>query len=442
MNATRDLCDAIGEMDFAGLPADVIAEAKLCVLDWLGVTLGGADEPLTKILMELADCMGGEEQASIIGHDRKDSILNAALINGSASHALDFDDVHFQMMGHPTVPVMPALLALAESRRAGGEDFLTAFIAGFEAECRIGSSVFPMHYQQGYHATSTIGRFGAAAACSKLMGLDSDRMVNSLGLAGTQSAGLKQVFGTMTKPFHAGKAAMDGLMAALLAEKGFTCSDDILTGESGFCKVLSPDFNPENINYAFGRDYAIVNVMFKRHASCFETHPTIDAALGLREKVEIENISEVHVQATEVAVEIAGKPSPTTGLEGKFSLAYCAALALADGETGEENFTDEKVCGERMATLTKKVKVEVNEDLGITQSEIIIRTSDGRELTTRADTMDLNSDKDRRKNDLVRKFRSFADRLLPEGRTDSILQFLDELETKNDVGELAALCCP
>ena len=144
-------------------------------------------------------------------------------------------------MGHPTVPVMPALLALAEAPNSNGRDFLTAFIAGFEAECRIGSSVLPFHYQQGWHATSTIGRFGAAVACAKLLGLDPGEINYSIGLAGTQAAGLRQVFGTMTKPFHAGKAAMDGLLAALLAAKGFTCSDDIIAGEAGFCAVLSPD---------------------------------------------------------------------------------------------------------------------------------------------------------------------------------------------------------
>ena len=442
MSVTQQLCEAIGEMDFESLPRDVVEEAKLCLLDWLGVTLGGAREPLTRILMEITSSVGGEKQASIIGHSHKDSVLNAALINGSASHALDFDDVHFQMMGHPTVPVMPALLALAESRNANGRDFLTAFIAGFEAECRIGSSVLPFHYQQGWHATSTLGRFGAAAACSKLLGLDTKRMNHSIGLAGTQAAGLKQVFGTMAKPFHAGKAAMDGLLAAMLAEKGFTCSDDILAGETGFCRVFSPHSDTEMITWDFGKDYAIRNVIFKRHASCFETHPTIDAALDLRGKVSLEDVEEVRVQAMPVALEIAGKPKPRTGLEGKFSLAYCAALALADGETSEEYFTDEKVLSERLVSLREKVNVHANEDFGLTQAEVVVRTTGGRELKARADTLEIGSDKERRKADLIRKFRSFADRLLPGGRTDSILQFVDGLEKESDVGKLPGFCSP
>ena len=441
MNTTQQLCDAIKKLTFDDFPPDVVDEAKLCLLDWLGVTLGGAGEPLTKILIEVAGMMGGEKHASIIGHAHKDSMLNAALINGSASHALDFDDVHFQMMGHPTVPVMPALLALAEARNASGRDVLTAFITGFEAECRIGSSVLPFHYQQGWHATSTIGRFGAAVACAKLLDLDTERMNYAIGLAGTQSAGLKQVFGTMTKPFHAGKAAMDGLLATLLAEKGFTCSDDILTGEMGFCTVLSPDSNPEMIVDGFATDFAIRNVMFKRHASCFETHPTIDAALELRERVKVEDIKEIFVDAVPVAVEIAGKPEPRTGLEGKFSLAYCAALALVEGETGEENFTDAKVTSEQLANLTKKVKVQENEDLGLTQAEITVHMKDGRTLQSRGDTMESSSDKKKRKSDLIRKFHSFGNRLLPSGNTDAIIESVNALETHDSITDLIALCC-
>ncbi len=442
MNITRALCEAIGEMDYESLPSDVVEEAKLCLLDWIGVTLGGAREPLTRILMEVTEIVGGNEQAGIIGHDRKDSMLNAALINGSASHALDFDDVHLQFMGHPTVPVMPALLALAETRGYGGRDFLTAFVAGFEAECRIGSSVFPMHYQQGYHSTSTVGRFGAAIACAKLLDLDAERMNYSIGLAGTQAAGLKQVFGTMAKPFHAGKAAMDGLLSALLAEKNFTCSDDILAGETGFCQVLSPEATPEIIAEDFGKDYAIRSVIFKRHASCFETHPAIDAVMALRDEVDAADVVEIHVAANPIALEIAGKPEPKTGLEGKFSIAYCAALALADGETGEASFTDHMVARPHLVELTKKVSLEGSDDYGFSQAEVVLRTKDGRELTSVADTMDADVDKERRKADLVKKFHSFADRLLPEGRSDAILRFVNEIDAKKNVGDLVALCRP
>ncbi|MBI4831138.1 MAG: MmgE/PrpD family protein, partial [Candidatus Lindowbacteria bacterium] len=290
--------------------------------------------------------------------------------------------------------------------------------------------------------TSTIGRFGAAAACAKLLGLDALRMSYGLGVAGTQSAGLKQVFGTMTKPFHAGKAAMDGLLAALLAEKGFTCSEDIIAGENGFCKVLSPDCNPELIMQDFGKTYAIGNVMFKRHASCFETHPTIDAALDIRRKVRTEDIEEVLVSAVPVALEIAGKPEPCTGLEGKFSLAYCAALALVDGETGEDRFTDEKVLSDQVVAMRKRIKVSAKEDLGLTQAEITVRTRNGDEVKSSADTLESGSNREKRKGDLIRKFRSFAERLLPGGRSDAIIEFVEGMEAQKNMAKLLALCRP
>jgi len=442
MNITRALCETVERIAFQDLPKEAVAEAKLCLIDWLGVTLGGAHEPLTDILLEVTGALGGKKQCSLIGRNLKTSMLNAALINGSASHALDFDDVHFMMMGHPTVPLMPAVLALAENKKVHGRDFLTAFIVGFEAECRIGSAVLPFHYQQGWHATSSIGRFGAAVACAKLLRLPVDKLVYAVGIAGTQAAGLKQVFGTMTKPFHAGKAAADGLLAALLAEKGFTCSDDILAGESGFCRVLSPECNPELIVEDLCKTYTIGNVMFKRHASCFETHPTIDAALRLREQVKPEEVREIVVNAVPVAVEIAGKPEPKTGLEGKFSLSYCAALALAEGQTGETDFTNDKVLSPPLVALRKKVTVIASDDFGLTQAEVIVRTVDGRELKSRADTYEIGSDKDRRKADLIRKFRSFADRLLPPGRTDAILEFVQGLASQKNMKDLLVLCQP
>jgi 2-methylcitrate dehydratase PrpD len=442
MNITRALCERVEQLSWEDLPKDALAEAKLCLIDWLGVTLGGAHEPLTEILINVTSALGGSEQSSVVGRTLKTSMLNAALINGSASHALDYDDVHFMMMGHPTVPVMPALLALAENKQAAGRDFLTAFILGFEAECRIGSSVLPFHYQQGWHATSSIGRFGAAVACAKLLGLSVEKLIYAVGLAGTQAAGLKQVFGTMAKPFHAGKAAADGLLAALLAEQGFTCSDDILAGDGGFCKVLSPECNPEMIIEEFGKSYTIGNVMFKRHASCFETHPTIDAALGLRGKVKPEEIKEIFVNAVPVALEIAGKPEPRTGLEGKFSLAYCVALALADGGTGEIDFTNEKVLSKHLVSLRKKTTVAGSDQFGLTQAEVIVKTVDGRELKSYADTLEIGADKQRRKADLIRKFRSFSDRLLPLGRTDAILQFVETLESQKNMKDLLVLCQP
>ena len=219
MEVTKRLSEYIVNLKFSDLPRDVVKGAKLCFLDWLGVTLSGSKEPLTHILSAVAEEQGGKPQATLIGRKKKVSLLQAALINGGASHALDFDDVHLGMMGHPSAPVFPAILALGEWKKITGEQFISAFIAGFEAECRVSSIVYPEHYLCGWHATGTLGHFGAAAACANLLGLSPSQTVYALGIAGTQSSGIKQVFGTMCKPFHAGKAAMNGLLAALRRRK-------------------------------------------------------------------------------------------------------------------------------------------------------------------------------------------------------------------------------
>ena len=337
MEITKALSEYIVKLKFSDLPKDVVEGAKLCFLDWLGVTLSGSKEPLTNILATVAEEQGGKPQATLIGRKKKASLLQAALINGAASHALDFDDVHLGMMGHPSAPVFPAILALGEWKKVSGEQFISAFIAGFEAECRVSSIVYPEHYLCGWHATGTLGHFGAAAACANLLGLNLSQTVYALGIAGTQASGIKQVFGTMCKPFHAGKAAMNGLLSALLAEKGFTSSTDMLEGSKGFSKVFSTRMDPPKALERLGDDYAIRGVVFKRHASCFETHPAIDAVLALKEEqgLTADQVESIQLDAYTVACDIAGIPAPQTGLQGKFSLAFCVALALGEGETGE-----------------------------------------------------------------------------------------------------------
>src|SRR5512139_3270628 len=219
---TRSIAASARSIRYEALPEDVVFLARQCVIDWFGVALAGADEPLTRILRAEAAEEGGNPRATLIGSGQRTSTQQAALVNGAASHALDFDDVSMMMSGHPSVPVIPALLALAEERGASGEPFIAAFVAGFEVACRIGALMMPGHYSAGWHATGTLGTFGAAAACANLLQLDEDRWLHALGIAGAQAAGLKSMFGTMCKPLHAGKAAANGLLAAKLAERGFT----------------------------------------------------------------------------------------------------------------------------------------------------------------------------------------------------------------------------
>jgi 2-methylcitrate dehydratase PrpD len=360
---------------------------------------------------------------------------------GESSLALDFDGVHLGMMGHPSVLVFPGILALGEWKRSSGKDFIAAFIAGFEAECRVSSIIYPEHYLCGWHATGTLGHFGAAAACANLLRLTPAQTVYALGIAGTQASGIKQVFGTMCKPFHAGKAAMNGLLAALLAEKGFTSSTDMLEGGKGFSKVFSTRMDPPKALERLGEDFAIREVVFKRHASCFETHPAIDAVLALKQEhgLTADQVESIHLEAYSVACDIAGIPAPKTGLEGKFSLAFCVALALGDGDTGEPSFKDQKVNSPHLVALREKVKIEAANDLSPSRAKMRISTRDGRVLEKFMDTLDLSKERQKMKHELTRKFRSLTTPMLGKEIADKLISKIERLETISNMRTLTTL---
>ncbi|MDP1534322.1 MAG: MmgE/PrpD family protein, partial [Rubrivivax sp.] len=269
---------------FEAVPLDARILVRQCLLDWIAVTLSGAQEPLTHMLAEEAREQGGFQQATVVGHGFATSCRQAALVNGAASHALDYDDVNMAFTGHPTVVLVPALLARAEASGASGADFMTAFVAGYETMCRIGAALSPGHYTSGFHATGTIGTFGAAAACARLMQLDADDTAVAIGIAASQASGLKAMFGTMCKPLHAGKASADGMMAAQLAARGFTSRSDAIEAVQGFAATHGPDFDPGAALQRPANGLHLRNNLFKYHAACYGTHAAIEATRQLREQ--------------------------------------------------------------------------------------------------------------------------------------------------------------
>src|SRR5438067_11798186 len=284
---TRALAARASAMTYDALPEEVRALARQCVLDYFGVALAGTDDPLVAILLdELAEA-GGAAQASVIGHKARLPALSAALVNGAIGHALDYDDVNLAMPGHPSVAILPGLLALAELRLSSGREVIAAFVAGYETACRIGSALRPGHYNLGFHSTGTVGAFDAAAACARLLGLDAEATAVAFGIAGTQAAGLKSQFGTMCKPFHAGKAAQNGLLAARLAARGFSSRADIIECVQGFALTHGPDFSPEAALATPEVGLHLFANLFKYHAACYLTHAPIECARRLREEHRI-----------------------------------------------------------------------------------------------------------------------------------------------------------
>src|SRR5580704_9633835 len=332
---TRALAEQASTVTYDALPEPVRELARQCVLDYYGVALVGADDPLATILLdELAEA-GGAAQAGVIGHKVRLPALSAALVNGAIGHALDYDDVNLAMPGHCSVAILPGLVALAEQRRSSGQEVIAAFVAGYETACRIGSALRPGHYDRGFHATGTVGCLGAAAACARLLGLDAEATARALGIAGTQAAGLKSQFGTMCKPFHAGKASQNGLLAARLAARGFSSRPDLIECEQGFAMTHGPDFRPEAALADPPNGFHIFANLFKYHAACYLTHGPIECARTLREQHEVKpaEVELMTLSLNRSCGRVCNIPAPSDGLEAKFSLRQTVAMALSGIDT-------------------------------------------------------------------------------------------------------------
>lgn len=438
---TRRLVDAARAIHYDGLPPDAVVVAKQCFLDWLGVTLAGSREPLAAILRDEVLAQGGRPQATLLGYAQRVSCQQAALVNGAASHALDYDDVHLMMSGHPSVPLVPAILALGEYRLVPGSAFLAAYVAGVEVECRIGASVMPGHYQAGWHATATLGTFGAAAGCAHLLGLDAEQWCHAIGIAGTQAAGLKSVFGTMCKPLHAGRAAANGVLAASLAARGFTSHPAVLETPQGFGTTLSTTFAPDRALEGLGERFAIEDVLFKYHAACFGTHATIEGILRLKERhgLTADQVEAIWLHVPPGHLSMCNIPEPTTGLEGKFSLRFTAALALVGDDTSELAFTDERVRDPTLAAVRDRVTVVPDPSLG-GETEVVMKLTNRSTLRERVNMNQPLRDLERQWQRLNAKFRGLVSPILGPERTEQLMATVRHMEDLPSVTAITSQC--
>jgi 2-methylcitrate dehydratase PrpD len=441
---TAELAERASSTRYEDLPEEVRTLARQCLLDWLAVTLAGSREALARILADLALEDGGRPAASLIGRREKISTPQAALVNGAASHALDYDDVNMAMSGHPTVPIVPALLALAEDSDASGAAFLAAFVAGYETECRIGALVLPDHYGRGFHATGTIGSFGAAAACAHLLGLDAEKTATALGIAATQAAGLKSMFGTMCKPLHAGKAAQNGLLAARLAARGFSSRADALECAQGFAATQSSDFRPERALADPPGGYHLRGNLFKYHAACYLTHAPIECARKLRREHAIETsaVREASLKVDAGASKVCHILAPKTGLEAKFSLRLTTAMALAGVDTARlDAYSEATAKNPAVAALRDKVNVDFQPGWPHTQARIKLTLNDGRVLEAAHDSGIPEQDLHEQGRRLEAKFLSLAEPVLG-ARTHELATVVLSLDEHTNLRDLTRLCTP
>jgi 2-methylcitrate dehydratase PrpD len=339
---TRELAEFIVESRWSSIPTLISHEAKRALLNWAGCAIGGCrDEAVGTALAALSE-FAGRPQATVLGRSERMDILNAAALNGLSSNILDFDDTHLRTVLHPTVPVAAAAIALAERSRATGAELLHAFILGVEVECRVGNAISPEHFNAGWHITATCGIFGAAAACAKLLDLDAKSTAWAFGIAASQAAGATGAHGSMTKSWNMANAARNGLMAALLAARGFTSTEQGLEGERGFTRVFAQRRDLDEIIRGLGETWELAQNAYKPYPCGIIAHPVIDACLALRDDARAapDAVERIELRVHPLVRMLMGNPAPLTGLEAKLSVQHCAAAALIYGQVGAREFTD------------------------------------------------------------------------------------------------------
>ncbi|WP_297912979.1 MmgE/PrpD family protein [Thiomonas sp.] len=422
------------------LPTAVREEAVRTFVNWVGCAVGGSRHEAVEAGLAALGPFSGPPCASLLGRAERVDPLLAALLNGISSHVFDFDDTHLRTVIHPAGPVASALLAFAEHQPVRGEDFLHALVLGVEVECRIGNAVFPAHYDIGWHITGSAGVFGAAAAVGKLLGLDARGMAWALGLAATQPVGLREMFGSMTKSFHPGRAAQNGMTAALLASRGYTSSEQALEARRGWLNVLSVSHDARAITQGLGDSYEISVNSYKPFACGIVIHPVIDACLQLREreKLEVDAVRAVRLRVHPLVLELTGKTEPRSGLEGKFSVFHAAAVALREGDGGERQFSDRAVLDPAVVALRRKVSASIDDALQADAARVDIELIDGRRLELHVEHAIGSKHRPMSNADLEHKFLGLAQDVLGRARSRRLLDACWSVEHVEDVAAIAA----
>jgi 2-methylcitrate dehydratase PrpD len=439
---TMALAERASALGYDDLSAAARALARQCALDYLGVALAGAADPLVRMLLDEMSEAAGAPQASIVGHEMRLPTLSAALVNGAAAHALDYDDVNMAMPGHPSVAILPALLALAELKGSSGFEVITAFVAGYETACRIGAALQPGHYNLGFHSTGTVGCFGAAAACARLLRLDAAATAMALGIAGTQAAGLKSQFGTMCKPFHAGKAAQNGLLAARLAAREFSSRTDLVECVQGFALTHGPDFAPAAALATPEGGFHLLANLFKYHAACYFTHAPIECARRLRREYGLtpETITSITLRIDASCDRVCNIATPVDGLQSKFSLRQTVAMALAGVDTASLGvYSAENARDPGLVALRKRIGFDWQNNWPQTLSELQLDLVDGRHLTARHDAGIPAPDVAAQGERLAAKFDTLVEPVLGPPRTRELREMISDLDSLTEIGRLTRL---
>jgi 2-methylcitrate dehydratase PrpD len=440
-DVTRALAHYLVTANYDDLPANVRKEGVRTLLNWVGVAIGGSRHQTVDIAVSALAPFSGPAQASLFGRRERFDIMNAAFINGVSSHIFDYDDTHLKTIIHPAGPVASAILALSEMQPVSGKEFLNALVLGVETECRIGNSVYPNHYGVGWHITGTAGVFGSVAAVGKLLKLNEQQMVWAIGLAASQPVGLRESFGSMNKSFNPGRAASNGIFAAMLASKNFTSSDSMIEAKRGWANTISTKQDYNEILGDLGKRYEAALNTYKPFACGIVMHPAIDAAIQLRNenKLTADQIERVDLKVHPLVLELTGKKTPHEGLEGKFSIYHAVAVAIVEGAGGEKQFSDRAVNDPTIVALRGKVIPMVTPGIDAAQVDMTVVLKDGRTLHRFIEHAVGSVEKPMTDKELETKFADLADGIIPSDAIRRVMYACWNVETLPNAAEIAKM---
>ena len=451
MEAAREVAQFIVRTDLARIPVQVIERGKRCILDALGCGLYGQEFEATKIVSQLAREWGGMPEASILGARVKVPSAMAALTNGIAIHVTEYDDSSVLFRGHPASVVLPPVLALCELEMKSGRDLLLAYILGLEAGGKLGKTMGWSHYEAGWHGTGTIGTIASAAASSKVLGLDEEKTAHALAIAASEASGIRENFGSMVKSFHAGQASSAGVLAALLAKKGYQGSLTAFEGQSGFGRVFSGESEMRRWTNELGEPYALMDVGFKRYPSCATIHPSLDALEDLRKAHPFswDEVEEVRCLLPPFVLSVLIYPEPHTGLEAQFSLQYCISSFLVHGRLDLSHFEKEAVSDPKVRKLMPRVSMAPSKDLeSLMKAENLLAPTDievklkKQTLSKRILEAKGGPSSPLQMEEVKEKFRTCAGRVLCSEKVEKVIDLVSSLESLQQVRTLTETLNP
>ncbi|MBL8340942.1 MAG: MmgE/PrpD family protein [Rubrivivax sp.] len=442
---TRDLARFVTQHPSRGWGDAVEHEAHRTFVNWLGCAVGAAHHESVSAALAAVQVLQPAPQATVLGRHERVDIASAALVNGIASHTFDFDDTHLKTIIHPGGPVASALLALAELKgeAVNGRGLVDALVLGIDVACRVGNAVYPEHYDRGWHITGSTGMLGAAAGCARLLGLSEQQATMALGIAASQPVGLREQFGSMTKPLHPGAAARAGLMAALMAQHGFTASPRALEAPRGLMQVFSTKCDWREIGGEIGSRFEISFNTYKPFACGIVIHPSIEACVQLRAQgISAADIERIELKVHSLVLELTGNKEPADGLQAKFSVYHGCAAGLVFGRAGEHEFDDAVVNRADIVELRSKVVATVNAGIAEDECRLAAVLRDGRRIDVHIQHAVGSLERPMSDAALEAKFHSLADPVLGTQRSTALLQAAWQVGQAPQLPPLAALARP